>query len=44
MSLLTRLDRRDELTDPGDIAKAGAAILLDRRAALRSRGSSRPTG
>jgi hypothetical protein len=33
MSLLDRLDSRDELTDPGDIAEADAAIRADRRAA-----------
>jgi hypothetical protein len=33
MSLLERLDRRDEMTEPGDIAEADAAIRDDRRTA-----------
>jgi hypothetical protein len=33
LSLLHRLDNRDELTEPGDIAEADAAILADRQTA-----------
>jgi hypothetical protein len=33
LSLLHRLDNRDELTDPADIVEADAAILADRQTA-----------